>query len=121
MTRSAKSAEDFRTKMKNSSFPSDTEWEIEIAADKSEFRSCQLIHTVTCSREAILDVGDVDFERPEGVHITAVGSDTEGKEELSVPLMRKADLWCCDCASDWPRSGRGGIYKEFDRNFERIS
>ena len=80
--------------MKNSSFASDRDWQIDIAGDKSEFKSCQLIHTVTCSREAILDVADVDLDRPLGVHITAVGSDSAGKRELSVELLKEAGKAC---------------------------
>ncbi|WP_148877026.1 ornithine cyclodeaminase family protein, partial [Serratia marcescens] len=48
---------------------------------------CQLIVTTTPSREPILQAADI---RP-GTHITAVGADAPGKQELATDLVARAD------------------------------
>jgi ornithine cyclodeaminase len=51
-----------------------------------------LIVTCTASRKALFTVDDV---RP-GTHITALGADAEGKQELDPHLMAKADILVAD-------------------------
>lgn len=51
-----------------------------------------LIVTCTASREALLGAGDI---KP-GTHITAVGADSEGKQELSAGLLMRADVVAAD-------------------------
>ncbi|MCR2484265.1 ornithine cyclodeaminase family protein, partial [Salmonella enterica] len=53
---------------------------------------CQLIVTTTPSREPILQAADI---RP-GTHITAVGADTPGKQELATELVARADALLVD-------------------------
>ena len=53
---------------------------------------CQLIVTTTPSREPILQAADI---RP-GTHITAVGADTPGKQELATELVALADALLVD-------------------------
>ena len=53
---------------------------------------CQLIVTTTPSREPILQAADI---RP-GTHITAVGADAPGKQELATDLVAKADALLVD-------------------------
>jgi alanine dehydrogenase len=55
-------------------------------------RDADIIVTVTPSREAILHLADV----PAGAHINAMGSDTQGKRELSADLMAAARIWTDD-------------------------
>jgi ornithine cyclodeaminase len=99
-TRSKESAQAFMDRMKSSTYLPDREWEFEhyesVQNGGNGFRECQLIHTLTTSREPVLysedcNVGsEMDF-----LHITAVGADSPGKCELSHELIRKAnDLYC---------------------------
>lgn len=53
---------------------------------------CNLIVTTTPSREPILQAQDI---RP-GTHITAVGADAAGKQELATALVAKADAILVD-------------------------
>ena len=55
--------------------------------------TCNLIVTTTASKDAILD--DVRKLRP-GTHITAMGSDTHDKRELSSSILEAADLLVAD-------------------------
>ena len=55
-------------------------------------RDADIIVTVTPSREALIHRADV----PPGAHINAMGSDTEGKRELSADLMDAARIWADD-------------------------
>jgi ornithine cyclodeaminase len=60
------------------------------AADSAEqiAEECQLIVTTTPSRKPVLPAERVT----PGTHITAVGADTPGKQELEAELFRRADL-----------------------------
>ncbi len=53
---------------------------------------CNLIVTTTASQVALLSVDDI---RP-GTHITAMGADAPGKQELNPEILRKANLVACD-------------------------
>ncbi len=67
--------------------------------------SCNLIVTTTPASEPILQVDDLR----EGVHITAVGSDTPHKQELDGAILGKADLVVADSIPQC--LVRGEIYK----------
>jgi ornithine cyclodeaminase len=58
-------------------------------------RRCNLIVTTTAARAALLQAADV---RP-GTHITAVGADAPGKQELEAELFRKAQVRVVDSRS----------------------
>ena len=60
-----------------------------------------IVVTTTPSTEPVLDV---DALRP-GLHVTAVGSDAEHKQELSVGLLTAADVVACDSRSQSERLG----------------
>lgn len=64
-----------------------------------------LIVTTTPSHQALLQASDIQA----GTHITAVGSDTANKQELSSQLLRKADLVIADSISQ--SQSRGEIYR----------
>ena len=66
--------------------------------------SCNLIVTTTPSEEALLQADDI---RP-GTHITAMGSDTPGKQELATELVSKADVLACDSISQCITQGESG-------------
>jgi ornithine cyclodeaminase len=70
--------------------------EIKAAADIDELVSnCQLIVTTTSAREPIIRA---ELVRP-GTHITAMGSDDHGKQELEAGLLAKADIVAADSLS----------------------
>ncbi|KZM49790.1 cyclodeaminase [Labrenzia sp. OB1] len=54
--------------------------------------ACQLVVTATPARDAILDAGCLH----PGLHITAMGSDQEDKNELSPRILAQADVLVCD-------------------------
>jgi len=64
-------------------------------------RGSQVVVTTTPSRKA--------FIKPEWIHanlhITAMGSDTEGKQELEAEVLAKADILACDMKSQVYRLG----------------
>jgi len=79
---------------------------IKIAESPSELaKKCNLIVTTTPSKIALLKAEDII----KGTHITAVGSDTEHKQELESTLLKKADIVIADSI---PQSkSRGEIYR----------
>lgn len=67
--------------------------QVEICATPGQAsRAAQLVVTTTAAAEALLDLGDIN----PGTHITAMGSDTESKRELSTELVAAADLVVAD-------------------------
>lgn len=78
-------------------------------------QSCNLIVTTTPSEAAIL--ADVEYLCP-GTHITAMGSDTHSKRELSSTIMQAADLVVADSISQCLE--RGEIHQALkDRAIEQ--
>jgi len=74
------------------------DWGIEIeAADSVEALAAQsnLIVTTTSARDAIVLAAHVQA----GTHITAMGSDDHGKQELAAALLGKADIVVADSIS----------------------
>jgi ornithine cyclodeaminase len=64
-------------------------------------RAADVVITCTASREPILMADDV---RP-GAHVTALGSDGVGKQELDPELLRRADLLVVDALEQCLRLG----------------
>lgn len=64
------------------------------AADslKTLTRECDLLVTTTPSREPLIEA---EWLHP-GLHITAMGSDLVGKQELAPEVLARADLLVCD-------------------------
>ncbi|MDF1664705.1 MAG: ornithine cyclodeaminase family protein [Planctomycetota bacterium] len=85
--RSADNAYKFRDEMNESGF------HVEVSPSiKKLAKECDLIVTTTPSVKPLLYAKHV---RP-GTHISAVGADALGKQELDVQLFNKADLLICD-------------------------
>ncbi len=63
--------------------------------------AAQLLVTATASRAPLLTAGDV---RP-GTHISAVGSDSPGKQELDPEILRRASLLLCDSLTQCAKLG----------------
>lgn len=82
------------------------DYDIHIAKTPSEVaKNCNLIVTTTPSELALLKASDIQ----KGTHITAVGSDTQDKQELESILLEKADIVIVDSI---PQSkSRGEIYR----------
>jgi ornithine cyclodeaminase len=77
-------------------------WEVETTQDLDEVpASCNLIVTVTPAREPLLLASQI---RP-GTHITAVGSDNVGKQELDPAILGMADLVVADSISQTTHHG----------------
>lgn len=68
---------------------------------KEVARQCNLIVTVTPSTSALLQLEDL----LEDVHITAVGADTVGKQELDPGILEQADLLVADSISQCREHG----------------
>ncbi|MCW4149623.1 cyclodeaminase [Halomonas sp. 18H] len=60
-----------------------------------------IIVTTTPSREPLLQARDL----PEGVHITAMGSDSPDKRELADALLTRADAFVCDTRAQSETNG----------------
>jgi len=84
----------------------EVDFDIHIAETISELaKNCNVIVTTTPSELALLKADDIQ----KGTHITAVGSDTERKQELESKLLKKADIIIADSI---PQSkSRGEIYR----------
>ena len=73
--------------------PGLSDFHIQSTTDVNALAStCNLIVTTTASREALLMANQV---RP-GTHITAMGADAAGKQELDAALFAKADIVVAD-------------------------
>lgn len=91
----------------------------EIGAERADCpaavaREAKLIVTVTASRAPLLFAGDLQ----PGTHITAVGSDGPGKQELDPEILRRADWVLADSIRQCERLGElqhaaGVIAREF--------
>jgi ornithine cyclodeaminase len=67
--------------------------------------TCNLVVTTTPSTSPLLQSTDI----PNGVHITAVGSDTPDKQELDAAILKRADVVAADSISQCLQ--RGEIYQ----------
>ena len=68
-------------------------WQVETCADPGYVAaSCDLIITATPTKTPLLRDDDVR----KGTHITAMGSDSPGKQELETGILKKADLIVAD-------------------------
>ncbi len=76
-------------------------WEVATTADPAEIADCDLIVTVTPARAPLLMA---DWIRP-GTHLTAVGSDSVGKQELDPAILGGADLVAADSVSQTTHHG----------------
>ena len=83
-------------------------FEIQTTMDAREVcRKCNLIVTVTPSTTPLLEKEYL----PEDVHITAVGADTEGKQELDPVILKQADLLVVDSINQCREHGE--LHKAF--------
>jgi ornithine cyclodeaminase len=64
-------------------------------------RACDVVITTTPAREPLVMAADVLA----GLHITAMGSDGPGKQELDPQVLQRADLVVCDRRSQCERLG----------------
>ncbi|MDC8802848.1 cyclodeaminase [Halomonas pacifica] len=63
--------------------------------------SADIVITTTPSRRSILHAGEL----PEGVHITAMGSDSPGKRELDESVLHLAGAFVCDTRAQSETNG----------------
>ena len=97
--RNPENAEKFVSELKE-------DFTINIATSPAEVaQNTNLIVTTTPAETSLLNAEDIQL----GTHITAVGSDTEHKQELASELLKKADIVISDSI---PQSkSRGEIYR----------
>ena len=77
-------------------------YSVEVVGSAAEVgAACNLIVTTTPARQPVLSIADV---RP-GTHITAVGADTPGKQELETGLLAKADIVVADSIAQCAERG----------------
>jgi len=112
-TRSRSTAEAFLRKMKSN--PLDAQWRITVADDDAmdAFKGCQLVHTLTTSREPILLAKHLDLSQD--VHISAVGADSPGKRELGSCILKCADIIACDSLVQTIERGEGQFCNQMQR------
>ncbi len=88
------------------------ECEIKIASSTTQVaQNCNLIVTTTPSEIPLLKEEDI----LEGTHITAVGADTENKQELESALLQKADIVVVDSISQ--SKTRGEVFRALKDGF----
>lgn len=68
---------------------------------KAACEQADIIITTTPAREQILTAQDL----PEGVHVTAMGSDSPDKRELDESVMIRADAFVCDTRAQSENNG----------------
>lgn len=104
--RSENSLASYKSAMKNYGY------EIQTTMDTRDVsRHCNLIVTVTPSRTPLLEMEYL----PEDVHITAVGADTEGKQELDPVILGQADLVIVDSIGQCREHGE--LHKSFEEGY----
>jgi len=80
--------------MSTSACAIDREWNIVAESDNETIvNQCNLVHTVTYTRDAVIKTIP---KRDTFLHITCVGADTVGKQELSMAVLEAADFLVCD-------------------------
>ncbi len=70
-----------------------------------------IIVTATPSREPLLHARDL----PEGVHITAMGSDSPDKRELDESVLTRADAFVCDTRAQSEHNGELKVFAGQER------
>ena len=102
LTRSKETAENFKKLLEteDNDVEETDKWKVTLAKTSADFRDCELIHTLTPSRSAIISIADIDLNDGREVHITAVGADSPGKQEIDPALLELANVkLCCDAGN----------------------
>lgn len=99
-TRSQESAVKFIQSLKSSPYLLDQRFTMEPYSETGlRFKGCQVIHTVSPSRSPVVQMEDIDLPK-EGkipfLHISAIGSDSPGKCEISLEVLKAVDLCTVD-------------------------
>ncbi|WP_428674432.1 cyclodeaminase [Roseibium sp.] len=80
----------------------ETGLDVQPVTDRNELvAESQLVVTTTPARDALLDAGCLH----PGLHITAMGSDQEDKNELAPDILARADVLVCDRISQCEKLG----------------
>jgi len=108
-SRSRESCQKFIDSMTNSKYAKDREWNIVFGSSEKIGKSCQLIHTATNAREPVLKSIEVETF----CHVTCVGADTPGKQEITTEIVKKADFVVYDHAEQVKT--RGELQHSFDQ------
>lgn len=99
--RHRESAEAYAEEMRSQGFT--------VTVSDSVHAACQqadIIVTATPSREPLLHASDL----PEGVHVTAMGSDSPDKRELDESVLTRADVFVCDTRAQSEHNGELKVF-----------
>ncbi|RLD25196.1 MAG: ornithine cyclodeaminase family protein [Bacteroidetes bacterium] len=87
----------------------DSSYAVHIASSAAELaKTCNLIVSTTSSNKPLLFADDI----MPGTHITAMGSDTSGKQELESKLLERADILIADSISQ--SKSRGEVFRAIE-------
>lgn len=82
-------------------------FEVEVHDDiKSACAQADIVVTTTPAREPILEASVL----PEGVHVTAMGSDSPDKRELDEEVLIRADAFVCDTRAQSENNGELKVF-----------
>jgi len=95
--------------MTSSEYAKDREWNIVFGSSEEIGKKCQLIHTATNAREPVLK----SIQNEAFCHVTCVGADTPGKQEITTEIVKKADFVVYDHAEQVKT--RGELQHSFDQ------
>ncbi|MHB0775792.1 cyclodeaminase [Halomonas sp. WWR20] len=100
-TRRREAGETYAEKMRERGFTVNVHDRAKVACEQAD-----IVITTTPARDPILEASDL----PEGVHVTAMGSDSPEKRELGESVLTRADAFVCDTR---PQSETSGELKAF--------
>lgn len=99
--RRGEEAERYAEEMRAKGFEVDTHADV-----KSACANADIIVTATPAREPILPASAL----PEGVHVTAMGSDSPDKRELDEEVLVRADAFVCDTRAQSENNGELKVF-----------
>ncbi|MGR2739484.1 cyclodeaminase [Billgrantia sp. Q4P2] len=99
-------AEEYADRMRSRGFTVSMHDSVHAACDQAD-----IIVTATPSREPLLQASDL----PEGVHVTAMGSDSPDKRELDESVLTRADVFVCDSRAQSEHNGELKVFANAGR------
>ncbi len=94
-------AEDYAERMRSQGLTVTVRDSVHAACEQAD-----IIVTATPSREPLLQASDL----PDGVHVTAMGSDSPDKRELDESVLTRADAFVCDSRAQSEHNGELKVF-----------
>ncbi|MCC5883182.1 MAG: cyclodeaminase [Halomonas sp.] len=104
--RRSEGAEDYADRMRSRGFTVSMHDSVHSACDQAD-----IIITATSAREPLLFAHDL----PDGVHVTAMGSDSPDKRELDESVLIHAGAFVCDCRAQSEHNGELKVFTQEKR------